>query len=82
MISVSLPEGTVRALLSKVGPRGVSALVATAVEQHLRNQTTADYLAGYEREHGSFTAEETDDADAIWRRAEAAEAAWRAHKAG
>ena len=78
MISVSLPEGTVRALRSKVGPRGISALVATAVEQHLRNLATADYLAGYERDHGKFTADEIEDADSIWRRAEAAEDAWRA----
>lgn len=78
VISVSLPEGTVRALRSKVGPRGVSALVATAVEQHLRNQAAADYLAEYELEHGSFSAEEIDDTDSIWRHAETAEAAWRA----
>ena len=78
VISVSLPEGTVSALRSKAGPRGISAFVATAVEQHLRNLATADYLAGFEREHGMITADESAEADATWRRAEAAEDAWRA----
>ena len=78
MISVSLPEGTVRALRSRVGPRGVSALVASAIEQHLRNRATADYLTEYEQRGDAFTADEIDEAEDIWRRAEAAEKAWHA----
>jgi hypothetical protein len=78
VISVSLPEGTVRALRSRVGPRGVSAAVAAAIEEYLRNQVTADYLAEYEQEHGAFTEDERRTADEAWHRAEAAEDTWRA----
>ncbi|MEV4870138.1 hypothetical protein [Streptomyces syringium] len=77
-ISVSLPEGTVQALRASAGGRGVSAIVATAVEEHLRNQATLAYLAEYEQEHGSFTAEEKQAAAGIWARAEEREGQWRA----
>lgn len=77
-ISVSLPEGTVRALRQTVGNRGVSALIATAVEEHLRNRATLDYLAEYEKEQGPFTAEEKQEAADIWSRAETRETEWPA----
>lgn len=76
-ISVSLPEGTVRALRETAGARGVSALVAAAVEEHLRNQATLAYLAAYEEEHGSFTPQEQRAAAEIWSQAEEREAQWR-----
>ncbi|MFF0216171.1 hypothetical protein [Streptomyces vinaceus] len=82
VISVSLPEGTVQALRSKVGPRGVSAMVAAAIEQHLRNQAMDEYLADYQEEFGAFTIEERRAADEVWARAEEAEAAWRRRAAG
>lgn len=69
VIRVRLPEGTIRAMRSQAGPRGISAFVATAVEQHLRNLVTADYLAGFERRHSMITADECDEADVVWRRA-------------
>ncbi|WP_211265601.1 hypothetical protein [Actinacidiphila oryziradicis] len=62
---MSLPEGTVRALREMAGPRGVSALIATAVEEHLRHQATATYLAEYEDKHGAFTDDEKRAA-AVW----------------
>jgi len=77
VISVSLPEGTVLALRGLAGPRGVSALVATAVEEHLRNQATASCLAEYEDEHGAFTEAEKQAAADVWARAEQRENRWR-----
>lgn len=76
-ISVSLPEGTVRAMRDVAGSRGVSALVARSVEEHLRNQATLAYLAEHEQERGAFTAEERQEAADIWARAEDREAQWR-----
>lgn len=77
-ISVSLPEGTVRALRGMVGPRGVSALIATAIEEHLRNLATAAYLAEYEDEYGDFAEDEKRAAADVWARAEQRESQWRA----
>ncbi|MEV8390690.1 MULTISPECIES: hypothetical protein [unclassified Streptomyces] len=76
-ISVSLPEGTVRALRDSAGGRGVSAIVAAAVEEHLRNQATLAYLEEYEREHGAFTPAEKQEAADVWARAERREGEWR-----
>ncbi|MFF5205109.1 hypothetical protein [Streptosporangium sp. NPDC000396] len=75
---MSLPEGTVHALREMVGNRGVSALVAAAVEEHLRNRATASYLDEYEREHGAFSNSEKRTATDIWSSAERREAGWRA----
>ncbi|MCZ2525673.1 hypothetical protein ACFW9F_04150 [Streptomyces sp. NPDC059506] len=77
-ISVSLPEGTVLALRGFAGPRGVSALIAAAVEEHLRNRMTTAYLAEYEEEHGSFSEDEKRSAADVWARAEQKENRWRA----
>ncbi|MEU1948600.1 hypothetical protein ABZ554_40655, partial [Streptomyces sp. NPDC020125] len=65
-LSVSLPEGTVRALRDRAGNRGVSTLVAAAIEEHLRNQATRENLAEFEKEHGPFTAEERQAAADVW----------------
>lgn len=70
VVSVSLPEGTVLALREMAGARGVSAFVAAAVEQHIRDRRTDDYLAEYQREHGAFTAEERRAAAEVWADAE------------
>ena len=77
-ISVSLPEGTLLALRGVAGRRGVSALIALAVEEHLRNQVTASYLAEYEDEHGAFTEEEKRAATDVWAQAEQKESRWLA----
>ncbi|MEU5425991.1 hypothetical protein AB0H73_10335 [Streptomyces olivoreticuli] len=76
-ISVSLPEGTVQALRASAGGRGVSAIVATAVEEHLRNQATLAYLDEFEQESGAFTAGEKQAAADIWAQAEEREGQWR-----
>jgi hypothetical protein len=57
-ISVSLPEGTLEALRAVAGKRGVSAFIAAAVEQKLRDIATDQYIAEYEAEHGEITEEE------------------------
>jgi post-segregation antitoxin (ccd killing protein) len=75
-ISVSLPEGTVRALRDYAGNRGVSALVAVAIEEHLRNQATRAYLAEFEEEHGPFTSTERQAAADVWSAAERRESRW------
>ncbi len=70
VISVSLPEGTVRALRAVVGARGVSSVVAAAVEEYLRNRATALYLDEYQHEHGAFTEDEKRAAAQVWADAE------------
>jgi hypothetical protein len=77
VISVSLPEGTVQALRDATGNRGISALVAAAVERELRDRATAAYIAEFEREHGAFTEDEKQAADALWAEAERRETQWR-----
>jgi hypothetical protein len=76
VISISLPEGTLRALRETAGGRGVSALVTVAVEEHLRNRATLEYLSEYEHEHGPFTAEERKAAADVWADAEQRESRW------
>lgn len=76
VLSISLPEGTVRALRETAGARGISALVAVAVEEHLRNRATQAYLAEYEQEHGAFSVEEKRAAADIWAQAEGREEKW------
>ncbi|MFJ5551767.1 hypothetical protein [Streptomyces sp. NPDC093225] len=77
VISVSLPEGTVHALREAVGARGVSAFVASAVEQQLRHKAMETYIAEYEEEFGAFTEAEREEAAGEWARAEEAEARWQ-----
>lgn len=69
-ISVSLPAGTIEALRALVGSRGVSAVVASAVEDHLRDRLTELYIKEYTDVHGDFTAEERQKAADIWAEAE------------
>lgn len=76
-MSISLPEGTSRALREPTGDRGVSALVAVAVEEHARNRVTLAYVTEHEAEHGAFTPEERREAADIWDRAEEREVQWR-----
>jgi hypothetical protein len=78
VVSVSLPEGTVRALRERAGRRGLSALVDTAVQEYLRNQLTAEYLEDYQKEHGRFTEEERHSAAEVWADAERTQAPWHA----
>jgi hypothetical protein len=80
VLSISLPEGTLLALRSAVGNRGVSALAAAAIEQHLRDRATDEYLAEYQQEHGAFTEEEKRAAADMWAAAELKEAQWRASR--
>jgi hypothetical protein len=78
VVSVSLPEGTVRALRELAGRRGLSALVDAAVQEYLRNQLTAAYLEKYQQEYGRFTEEERRSAAEVWADAESRQAQWPA----
>ncbi len=78
VVSVSLPEGTVRALRELAGRRGLSALVDAAIQEYLRNQLTAAYLEEYQQEHGRFTEEERRSAAEVWADAERRQAQWPA----
>lgn len=78
VVSVSLPEGTVRALRQLAGRRGLSALVDAAVQEYLRNRLTAAYLEEYEQEHGAFTEDERRAAAEVWTDAEHRQAQWPA----
>src|SRR5260370_6267245 len=78
VVSVSLPEGTVRALRELAGRRGLSALVDAAVQEYLRNRLTAAYLEEYQQEHGRFTEEERRAAAEVWADAERRQARWPA----
>lgn len=78
VVSVSLPEGTVRALRQLAGRRGLSSLVDAAVQEYLRNRLTAAYLEEYEQEHGRFTEEERRSAAEVWADAERRQARWPA----
>lgn len=78
VVSISLPEGTVRALRQLAGQRGLSALVDAAVQEYLRNRLTAAYLEEYQQEHGQFTEEERRSAAEVWADAERRQAQWPA----
>jgi hypothetical protein len=78
VVSISLPEGTVRALRELAGRRGLSALVDSAVQEYLRNQLTAAYLEEYQDEHGRFTEEEHREAAEVWADAERRQVPWPA----
>jgi hypothetical protein len=56
--SVTLPGATSRAVRDRVGARGFSAYVATAVERQLRRDALRELVERMEAEHGP--ADETE----------------------
>jgi hypothetical protein len=56
-VSVSLPEGTARAIRDRVGRREFSAYVVEAIERQLRGQLLDEYLVDYERRKGRISQE-------------------------
>ncbi|MER7947317.1 MerR family transcriptional regulator [Streptomyces sp. NPDC096079] len=52
--AVSLPDGTIRAVQSLVGPEGVEAFIAAAAEREVQKRTL-DALASSHRTSGEFT---------------------------
>lgn len=75
-VSVSLPEGTVRAIRERVGARQFSRFVAEATERELRRQNLDDLIAAHEREHGEVPADLIERAEELWDEAERRHAAW------
>ncbi|MFE0460307.1 hypothetical protein ACFW1A_13770 [Kitasatospora sp. NPDC058965] len=57
-----LPEGTAEAICQRVGEREFSTSTTATVERDLRGRILDEYLADYERRHGSISAAELDRA--------------------
>lgn len=76
-VSVSLPEGTVRAIRERVGARQFSRFVAEAAERELRRQNLDDLIRAHEQEHGEVPDELIARADAAWQEAQQRQATWR-----
>ena len=57
-VSVSFHVGTISAVRSRVGRRGVSAYIEAAVQRQIERDTLDEIIAAAEAEHGPVTAEE------------------------
>jgi len=57
-VSVSFHVGTIRAVRSRVGKRGVSAYIEAAVHRQIERDNLDEIIAAAEAEHGPVTAEE------------------------
>ncbi|WP_433498747.1 hypothetical protein ACQP1K_28390 [Sphaerimonospora sp. CA-214678] len=77
-VSLSLPEGTAEAIRRRVGKREFSAFITSAVERELRGLILDEYLADYERRHGSIPAEAQHRARQIFDEVFAEEGEWPA----
>lgn len=58
MVSVSFHAGTISAVRSRVGKRGVSAYIEAAVQRQIERDNLDEIIAAAEAEHGPVTAEE------------------------
>ncbi|MEE1765926.1 MULTISPECIES: hypothetical protein [unclassified Streptomyces] len=61
--SISLHEGTIEALRSRVGERGMSAYVEAAVQRQIERDQLDELIAANEEMHGPLTQEEIDAAE-------------------
>jgi hypothetical protein len=58
VVSVSFHSGTISAVRSRVGKRGVSAYIEAAVQRQIERDNLDEIIAAAEAEHGPVTAEE------------------------
>jgi hypothetical protein len=58
VVSVSLHLGTIGAVRSRVGKRGVSAYIEAAVQRQIERDNLDEIIAAAEAEHGTVAAEE------------------------
>jgi len=58
VVSVSLHMGTISAVRSRVGKRGVSAYIEAAVQRQIERDNLDEIIAAAEAQHGPVTAEE------------------------
>ncbi|MCE7009505.1 hypothetical protein LWC34_42860 [Kibdelosporangium philippinense] len=61
VVSVSMHSGTVSAVRSRAGRRGVSAYIEAAVQRQIERDNLDELIAAAEAEHGSISADEVDD---------------------
>lgn len=57
-VSVSFHVGTISAVRSRVGKRGVSAYIEAAVHRQIERDNLDEIIAAAEAEHGPVTADE------------------------
>ena len=57
-VSVSMHVGTISAVRSRVGKRGVSAYIEAAVHRQIERDNLDEIIAAAEAEHGPVTPEE------------------------
>ncbi|MFM9456393.1 hypothetical protein [Streptomyces europaeiscabiei] len=62
-VSVSVHEGTIAAVRTRVGKRGVSAYVEAAVQRQIERDQLDELIAANEELHGPLSPEEIDAAE-------------------
>ncbi|MFF4526255.1 hypothetical protein [Streptomyces bluensis] len=62
-VSVSVHEGTISAVRTRVGKRGISAYVEAAIRRQIERDQLDELIAGNEERHGPLTQEEIDAAE-------------------
>ncbi|MDX2761417.1 hypothetical protein [Streptomyces europaeiscabiei] len=62
-VSVSVHEGTIAAVRTRVGKRGVSAYVEAAVQRQIERDQLDELIAANEELHGPLSQEEIDAAE-------------------
>lgn len=62
-VSVSVHEGTIAAVRTRVGKRGLSAYVEAALQRQIERDQLDELIAANEELHGPLTEEEIDAAE-------------------
>ena len=65
-LSISIPSALVAAIRRRVGPRGLSGFIATAIEHELEREQLRSFLDELEDEQGAVPAEAIEDAQRSW----------------
>ncbi|MEU5718276.1 hypothetical protein AB0G71_21270 [Streptomyces sp. NPDC020403] len=62
-VSVSIHEGTIEAVRSRVGKRGISGYVEAAIQRQIERDDLAELIASNEEIHGPLTPEDIRTAE-------------------
>lgn len=65
-LSITVPSALVAAIRRRVGPRGLSGFIATAIEHELDRELLRSFLEELEAEHGAIPADALEDARRSW----------------
>ena len=65
VVSVSFHAGTIGAVRSRAGRRGVSAYIEAAVQRQIERDNLNEIIAAAETQHGPVTAEEIEEKRAM-----------------